>query len=80
MPLNAGAEMAAVLTAIEGIIGRRPQSSDRIEADLALDSLDLARVATAVEFDLYRQLVGYDFDRLAELTVADLIPSAASPG
>ena len=74
-----GPSLEPVLDAVEAVIGRRPDPSDRLEADLALDSIDLARIAAAVPYDLIGRLAGMDFEQLVELTVADLAPDADQP-
>lgn len=68
------AGLAAVCAAIEAVTGRRPEPGDRLEADLAIDSLELAAIAAAVPFDLNARLAGFDFERLVSLTVAELVP------
>lgn len=72
-----GSNQDQLLAAVRSVIGREVRLSDELEADLALDSVDLARVAAALPYDLYRVLASYDFDRLTALTVADLEPAAA---
>lgn len=68
------AALDSVLAALEALLGHRPEPSDRVEADLALDSVDLAVVAAEVPFDLYGHLRTLDFDQLVELRVGELVP------
>ncbi len=72
--------LAVVLDVVRSVVGHEVRPQDRLEADLAIDSIDLARISAALPYDVQELLARFDFDRLTALTVADLAPDLAAAG
>ena len=75
-------QVAAVITSVVGADAgwaAAVRSSARLEADLRLDSIEVAALGQALadrfgtQVDLAGHLAGLSFDRLVEFTVADLV-------
>jgi acyl carrier protein len=80
-------QVVAVIASVAGLDADRVaavEGSSRLEADLGLDSLELATLGQALAsrfgagLDLAGYLTGLSFDRLVGLTVADLVDFVAS--